>query len=558
MWILMVISLALQCVAALQAVRLSRCALRRWVWLTAAAALSLMALRRATTLVNHLWAQDATPLDPMAETIALVISFLWVWGLFYAGPLVVTDQAGMDRLEQARVRLWEILANTGVGYLRLDRDGKVAEANEACSALHGFTSPEDLCGESYLELIDSRDRSTAREAFRRVLSGASIEPVEIRRRDGHGFEGAQRVCAAPVRVQEEIVGAEGIVLDTSRERRAMLSLQESEERFRRLYQQIPQGYQSQDAEGRILEVNDAWEEITGYTRKQATGRDFSDFVCPEAVSAYRAAMEQLRSGRRVRGLDMEIRCAQGICRFVLLDARASFDAQGQFEQAYCILTDVTELKETQRNLQASLEEKSLLLREVHHRVKNNLQLISSLLSLQVQRSSRQGLGDLLASTQSRVFSIALLHEALLDAGRLSRPDVPSYFSGIVDHLRNASNSDTGEIEFDLEIADASLTADQAMRCGLIVNELVSNALEHAFPAGSGGHVRLELKRRPNRTWALTVADDGCGGDPESWSSGSREGLGLELVDALCRQLGGKMKFLRNHGTQIMICFPESR
>lgn len=553
MWILLItiISLAAQCVAALQAGRLSVRAHRRWVWVLAAIALSLMAIRRATSLAGHLLATEPRSLDPAAETIALVISLLWLWGMFFAGPTVVTDKAALRQLAKGRERLWEILNNTGVGYLRLNREGKLIEANDAFARLHDCQSASELVGVHYRDLVDTEDGAKADDAFRKTLAGEKLNSLELRKRNAQGLMGYYRISAVALQQDGQILGAEGVALDVTRERQAMVSLQRSEERFRRLYQQIPLGYQSLDEQGRILEVNRAWEEMTGASRPRVTGRPFADFLTPESSGKFGRALEALCRGRRIRGLELQLQGTQGPCP-VLIDAQSSMSEEGDFEQAFCILTDVSELKATQEHLQKSLEEKDILLREVHHRVKNNLQLISSLLSLQSQRVEDEGFSDLLASTQSRIYSIALLHEALLDTGQLARPDMPSYLSSLTEHLHNSLGIAPNLVEIEMNIQDAPLSPDQAMRCGLIVNELVSNALEHAFVSDGSGQLGVELFQA-DQQWCLKVWDNGRGYCPGEKML-DRRGLGLELVDALCRQLEGEMEISQNGGTAVTIHF----
>jgi two-component sensor histidine kinase len=187
-------------------------------------------------------------------------------------------------------------------------------------------------------------------------------------------------------------------------------------------------------------------------------------------------------------------------------------------------------------------------------VKNNLQLISSLMSLQAQRTLRPELTDLLSTTQSRIHSIALLHDTLLEPDHLSRPDVPRYFASLVEHLRNTREPADADICFDLNIDEASLDADRAMRCGLIINELASNSLQHAFVDRQRGRVSVAFKRRQD-SWLLSVADDGQSRQAWVGDAPARRGLGLELVEALTQQLCGQMEVIRDEGTCVRVEFP---
>jgi two-component sensor histidine kinase len=297
--------------------------------------------------------------------------------------------------------------------------------------------------------------------------------------------------------------------------------------------------------------------MTGYTRGEALGRRFAELISETSAARFEPCLSLLLRGRSCHGLQLDLVCKGGGVRHVMLDARGRLGEDRIFEQAYCVLTDITQLNSVQHRLQASLEEKEVLLRELHHRVKNNLQLISSLMSLQAQRSGRSELTDLLSTTQSRIHSIALLHDTLLEPDHLSRPDVPRYFASLVEHLRNTREPADADIRFDLDIADAPLDADRAMRCGLIINELASNSLQHAFVGRQGGRVSVGFKRQGD-SWVLRVADDGQPREGAGEGAPARRGLGLELVEALTQQLCGQMEVARDRGTCVRVDFPAGR
>ncbi len=158
----------------------------------------------------------------------------------------------------------------------------------------------------------------------------------------------------------------------------------------------------------------------------------------------------------------------------------------------------------------SLEEKIVLLKETHHRVKNNLQIISSLLSLQADRSQIPEVLNILRDTQNRVRSMALLHETLYRSGNLARISLPDYVESLCAQLWRAAGSATARIELERRVGEISLSLDQAVPCGLIISELVSNALKHAYPDERSGRIRVMARVRADREMLLAVADDGVG------------------------------------------------
>jgi len=206
-------------------------------------------------------------------------------------------------------------------------------------------------------------------------------------------------------------------------------------------------------------------------------------------------------------------------------------------------------------LLASLEEKELLLKEVHHRVKNNLQVISSLLNLQAQELSDPQTIRLLQESQGRVRSLALIHEQLYRSRDLSQIDFAAYVRELVEHLAQGMGRAATRINFRFDLEPVQLPLDLAIPCGMIVNELVSNALEHAFPEGRLGAVRIAF-RGDAAGYELTVADDGVG-LAEELLAGKPGTLGLKVVQALTRQIRGRLDLQPAAGAVFAIHFAAS-
>jgi len=220
--------------------------------------------------------------------------------------------------------------------------------------------------------------------------------------------------------------------------------------------------------------------------------------------------------------------------------------------------DVTAFKQVQSRLQASLEEKNALLKEVHHRVKNNLQLINSLLSLQAARIDDAAVAELFAESRNRVRSMALVHENLYRAGNFARIPMRAHIQNLAAHLIRAYGLQSRHIELSTEVDDIELDLDRAVSIGLIINELVSNALKHAFPPGHAGSprvgsLRVDLKLLAEGSCALTVRDDGVG-LPIDLDVEHAATLGLQLVQDLTQQLHGTLAIRRNGGTSFDMVF----
>lgn len=209
---------------------------------------------------------------------------------------------------------------------------------------------------------------------------------------------------------------------------------------------------------------------------------------------------------------------------------------GEVTEISCLAHGITDKKEAQKKLLENLHEKEVLLKEVHHRVKNNLQIISSILNLQggyVDNDPK--MLELLRDSQDRIRSMSFIHESLYQTKNFSQVDLADYIDGLSRNLM-MSYSLTGKVELEKELEGVKLDLDQAIPCGLILNELISNALKHAFPDGAQGRIQLGLRSREGRV-EITVSDNGVGLPPD-FDEERSSGLGLQLVHMLIGQLDG--------------------
>jgi PAS domain S-box-containing protein len=219
------------------------------------------------------------------------------------------------------------------------------------------------------------------------------------------------------------------------------------------------------------------------------------------------------------------------------------------------LQDITEQVRIENSLENSLKEKETLLREIHHRVKNNLQTISSLLDLQAENISDPSTLESFRSSQSRIRSMALIHERLYKSENLSRIKAREYIQSLTDYLEGTYIPHSTEINLLNDVDNFLLNLDLAIPCGLIINELVSNSMKYAFNNKSTGTILISLKVLIENEILLSVKDDGLG-IPEVKLRSNSQSLGLQLVDLFVQQLKGKINFSSNGGTDVQIVFPK--
>ena len=221
-----------------------------------------------------------------------------------------------------------------------------------------------------------------------------------------------------------------------------------------------------------------------------------------------------------------------------------------------ILRDMSEHQAAEEKIKTALQEKEVLLKEIHHRVKNNLQVVSSLLRLQSRGVQDSATRQMFKESQNRVQSMALIHEQLYRSEGLSDLDFPAYVRQLAAHLFHSYQVSLSRIRLHISVEDIPLGVDAAIPCGLIINELVSNALKHGFPEGKDGEIQIELTPTDSHRVTLCVRDNGVG-LKAGVSFSDTETLGLRLVRSLVNQLEGEARIRRSAGTAIRVTFPLS-
>jgi len=243
-------------------------------------------------------------------------------------------------------------------------------------------------------------------------------------------------------------------------------------------------------------------------------------------------------------------------KIIETDLKEPFTEFGQIAEHYNSVIDA--LQKATAKTDASLKEKEVLLKEIHHRVKNNMQVISSLLSLQSRYSKDERYIEMVKESQIRIKAIALIHEKLYCSKDLASIDFNDYIRSLVNDLFLSYKANTNKIELNVNIENVSLGIEAAIPCGLIVNELVSNSLKYAFPEGRDGEMRISLRLLDEGQYELIVSDNGIGmpKDIDFKNSGS---LGLRLVTNFTeRTLHGKIELKKLKGTEFQIIFKEKK
>ena len=357
-----------------------------------------------------------------------------------------------------------------------------------------------------------------------------------------------------VRLTKLSDGFAAVWLDTTEQKRAKLAQRDVEARYSAFFQGVPVGLYRASPSGEIFEANPALVQLLRFPDLD-TLRAFNAsafYIDPAARARQR---DLLSASGLVRGYETKVMCYDNSIIWLRDTCRAVSNDRGELLYYEGMMEDITDQKCAEERLRASLAEKELLLKEIHHRVKNNLQVISSLLSLQSGSVTDKKALELFMESQHRVRSMAMVHERLYQSPDLASIDFAEYVQSLVSHLSRAYGSASGSVAVRLNVQGVSLGVDQAISCGLIINELVSNSLKHAFPQGRQGAIWVTLDRGAG-SYVLAVGDDGAG-LPADFSFSTAETLGLQLVRTLAEQLDGTIEVDTKRGTVFRITFPQA-
>jgi two-component sensor histidine kinase len=242
----------------------------------------------------------------------------------------------------------------------------------------------------------------------------------------------------------------------------------------------------------------------------------------------------------------------GTIRNVLISASPIKGAAGIPKTTLAVITDITDRKQAEERIKASLQEKEVLLKEIHHRVKNNMQIISSLLSLQESYIKDPFVLKAFRESQVRIRSMAMIHEKLYQSEDLARIDIGEYIESLVVDLFHTYSVTPGAITFKNNVEYIYLELNIAIPCCLLLNELISNSLKYAFPGGRKGEISIDFKSKKD-TYQLTVKDNGVG-FPEDLDFRTVESLGMQLIHMFVKKLHGTVELNSRCGTEFKIEF----
>lgn len=428
--------------------------------------------------------------------------------------------------------------------------GRIAWTDEVYR-IHGLTpaqyDPNDL-GRNIAFYVAGDDVVIA-QAFKQAVERGIAYDLELRFRNAQGEDKWVRTIGQPERVDGSTVRVFGNIMDITERVRTAAALRQATAQLQAIFQAMPDIFLRLARDGTLLDCL-AGSRADLYAPPEIfVGKHVEHVLPPELAKRFMAAVEQSIATGSLSSFDYPLDVPAGKKIF---EARlVPFPGN----QAVAVIRDITERKLAEMQIAAALREKEVLLKEISHRVKNNLQVVSSLLSMQAHAAKDPSVHALLSDSADRVRSIALVHEQLYKAKSLSQISYPAYIEQLVAYLSNAYDPQSRRVPIRTEIDDLSFSVESAVPLGLIITELVANAYKHAFPGDAAGEIRVSLRGLPNGLVQLVVRDTGCGLSPRK--EGSASSLGLRLVGSLADQLDGRLEASSPGGACFELTFSQA-
>lgn len=542
--------------------------------LLATCLLSLFASGLIFWIIRH----QLAPMLVATKTLAQ----LAIDGAFpHALPIVKNDEVGeliggFNRLlhtlhqREETLRLSEenlaiTLQSIGDAVIATDANGRVTQMNPIAERLTGWSLAQ-ASGRplpDVFHIFNADTREICRNPVELVMAYGEVVGLAnhtvLLARDGVEYQIAD--SAAPIRdTNGRISGVVLVFSDVTKKYLIEEALRRTEEQFRNTFKLMPNPLTLQNKDGVMLDCSDVFCELTGYSREEVVGINMQQINLWVNQEERLRMREILQRDGKVDVFEFELRRRDGEIRMMQISAKI-LDL-GYEPIILAVAHDITarklaeeKVRRNEHDLQIALKEKTSLLNEVHHRVKNNLQVITSLLRLEAGRSDHLVVKTVLADMQGRIRSMALLHETLYRSGIFASADLAHYLRELAIQAFRAQAGGGAAIELKLDLTPVMVSMDKATPCGLLVNELISNCLKHGFPDGRNGEVMLTLKLLPDTQQAhLTVSDNGVG-LPVDFEAKREASLGLQLAADLARQIGGELEI--GSGSMFSVVFPVS-
>lgn len=469
----------------------------------------------------------------------------------------ISDRKAVElALQQSEARYLSILEDQTELITRFKSDGTLLFVNDAYCR-HFGVSKDQIIGQNYKPLIYPDDQPAIDRCLATLSPESPVGVVENRIFAGGKVRWSQWTNRAIFDSQGNLIELQSVGRDIQERKQAEMALRQSEQKFKGAFNTITTGMAFVSLTGGFQEVNNTLCQKLGYSEAELLALRLEDVEHPLDRQVDFSLAERMMAGE-IPGYKVEKRFLHkdGHPLWGLLTIALMHNANNQFLYFIVSITDISDRKEAELKIQAALAEKEVLLQEVYHRVKNNLQLIQSMLQMQQRRLIKPEAIQALQDSRNRVMAISLVHEILYQSDNLAQINLKGYIPTLVQHITASYHSIAPAVVVTTQVEPIVVPMKKAICCGLILNELVTNALKYAFPNGRAGQVLVELSidySESKNTIILTVKDNGVGlTDPLHIASSKT--LGLSLVQDFVDQLRGAIVVESNQGSVFRVMF----
>ncbi|MGD1872147.1 MAG: PAS domain S-box protein [Mastigocoleus sp.] len=464
------------------------------------------------------------------------------------------------KLQQRQQEFIALVENAPNVIARIDRDLRYLYVNPAIQEVIGLPQ-ESFLGKNYRELGFSEANFAVFEELACLVFATGEERITELTLDGkQGIRYHQARLVPERNFQGDVVSILVVSTDITLIKLAEIELRETNALLKAIIHSAPVGINLVDSQGKIVLWNPMSESIFGWSAEEIINKPLSVI---EDEQVFLDNLSRSQPHQQDNQIETFRRHKDGKMLEISLSSALVKDDRGKIIGSIDITQDISEqqaaLKEREireKQIQRSLEEKETLLKEIHHRVKNNLQIISSLLRMQSRRILDEKTLILFQEAQNRVQSMALIHEQLYQSNDISQIDFGEYIRSLTNNLFRCYGINEKKINIHIETNNVQLNLDNAIPCGLIINELVSNSLKYAFPNDNKGEINITIESDIDKNIVLNVNDDGIGiSNDMEWEKSNS--LGLKIVRSLSRQLKGEISLNCLQGTDFKVIFPKS-
>jgi PAS domain S-box-containing protein len=515
--------------------------------------IDLSSLPEGSTVINRPHSLYSEHKALVLSSIAGVASLVLIILVLSANTIIRRRAENSLRESEQRFREMADLLPTIIA--ETDLDSHVTYANRAGFETFGYSQADIDAGFSVIDAVHPDEKERVLKDMKKVTQGEKIAGEEYRMLRKDGSELSISVHSSPIYKNGKIIGVRSNLVDITERKQAEEALRESEEKYRSLVDSTEDSIYLVDRDRRYLFMNEKYLSRLCLLRDKVTGRSYSEFHSKKETKEFaKRVNEVFKTGK---SLPYEYGSERDGGYYIRTLSPVK-EPDERIRAVTVVSKNITSLKKAEEKIKASLKEKELLLQEIHHRVKNNMQVISSLLKLQAETIQDERLCASFRDSEHRVRAMSLVHEKLYQSKDFTHIPFKDYLTSLIRYLYQSYTPQARNIELSSEIEELPLTITHAIPCGLIVNELVSNALKHAFPEKRKGTITLSLRSPERDTIELSVTDNGIS-LPDDIDIHTTKTLGLHLVTILVEdQLKGEITVSRRKGTRFRIRFKKQQ